>query len=125
MPRSWMVRKPSPGQKTSKQPYSLPRTSSTVEVESVLTSCSDSRLVEMTRRPFHQEVEEEAEEVAEEAPKVPEEAEMEMLVKEVAEDKIPSRALRRPRKISQLYEYDNIPYTKELGRSSTFVISYD
>merc|ERR1712086_1182452 len=47
-------------------------------------------------------------EVAEEAPKVAETAEM--LAKEVAGDKIPSKALRRPRKISQLYEYDNIPY---------------
>jgi len=108
MPRYSMVRKPSPGQKTSKQPYSLPRTSSMVVAESLLTNCSDSRLVEMTRRPFHPEVEEEAEEVAEEAPKVAETAEM--LAKEVAGDKIPSKALRRPRKISQLYEYDNIPY---------------
>jgi len=114
MPRYSMVRKPSPGQKTSKQPYSLPRTSSMVVAESLLTNCSDSRLVEMTRRPFHQEVEEEAEEVAEEAPKVAEAAEetdrMEKLAKEAAGDKIPSKALRRPRKISQLYEYDNIPY---------------
>merc|ERR1712086_450682 len=87
MPRYSMVRKPSPGQKTSKQPYSLPRTSSMVVAESLLTNCSDSRLVEMTRRPFH--------------PKVAETAEM--LAKEVAGDKIPSKALRRPRKISQLY----------------------
>jgi hypothetical protein len=120
-----MVRKPSPGQKTSKQPYSLPRTSSTVEVESVLTSCSDSRLVEMTRRPFHQEVEEEAEEVAEEVPKVLEVVEMEMLAKEVAEDKIPSKALRRPRKISQLYEYDIFLINKALGRSFSIVVNSD
>jgi len=123
MPRSSMVRKPSPGQKTSKQPFSPPRTSSTSVAESLLTSCSDSRLVEMTRKPFHQEVEEEAEEVAEEVPKALEMAEM--LAKEVAEDKIPSKALRRPRKISQLYEYDIFLINKALGRSSSIVVNSD
>jgi len=125
MPRSSMVRKPSPGQKTSKQPFSPPRTSSTSVAESLLMSCSDSRLVEMTRKPFHQEVEEEAEEVAEEVPKVLEVVEMEMLAKEVAEDKIPSKALRRPRKISQLYEYDIFLINKALGRSSSIVVNSD
>jgi len=72
----------------------------------------------MTKRPFHQEVEEEEEEVAEEVPKMP-------AVKEVAGDKIPSKVSRRLRKISQLYEYDNIPYNQELGRSSSFVVDFD
>lgn len=115
MPRSSMLRLPSEGKSKSNQRCSLPRTSSKRLAEPQLTSCWDSRLAETTRMSFQQEVEEEEEEVAEEVPKM-------AAVKEVAGDKIQSRASRRPKRISQLYEYDIIYYNKELGRSSSFAV---
>ena len=65
--------------------------------------------------PFPAEVEEEEEEVAEEVPKM-------AAVKEAAEDRIQSRASRRPKRTSQLYEYDFLLYNKELGRSSSLAV---
>jgi len=64
---------------------------------------------------FLREEEEEAEEVAEEVPKM-------VAVKEVAEDKMLSKASRRLRRISQHYEYDLGYNNQELGRSSSLVV---
>lgn len=63
---------------------------------------------------FLQEEEEAAEEVAGEATL--------MLFKEVAGDKMLSKASRRLRRISQHYEYDLGYNNQELGRSSSLVV---